>query len=241
MIFFALTDQIHHMKHTLLFNPEILRRKRRIHFIFLVLCFISGIFIFELSAQNPQENYMLTKTYKKESNQSITDLNSQDLMVDIQYFDGLGRPKQEIAYRQAGDGGDFVTHFAYDELGRQVKEYLPYVRSASLNIAPNPESELQQFYSSGASRATTSNPWSEVAYENSSLSRILKQAAPGDPWKLSEHNDDNSIKFSYETNSTNEVRHYGVTLTGGTPVLKYLNYYPSGQLYKNVTKNENWK
>src|SRR5690606_22834550 len=92
-----------------------------------------------------------------------------------------------------------------------------------------------------ASGATTSNPWSEVAYENSSLSRILKQAAPGDPWKLSELNDDNSIKFSYETNSANEVRHYGVTLTGGTPVLKYLNYYPSGQLYKNVTKNENWK
>ncbi|MPT33882.1 MAG: hypothetical protein E2604_02035, partial [Flavobacterium sp.] len=43
----------------------------------------------------------------------------------ITYFDGLGRPIQQNINKQSGNGKDLITHIEYD-LGRQLKEYLPY-------------------------------------------------------------------------------------------------------------------
>ncbi|HIB68754.1 MAG TPA: hypothetical protein EYO33_27605, partial [Phycisphaerales bacterium] len=37
-------------------------------------------------------------------------------------------PLQNVAYRQGGMGGDLITHFEYDALGREEKSFLPYNR-----------------------------------------------------------------------------------------------------------------
>src|SRR5699024_1916350 len=50
-----------------------------------------------------------------------------------------------------------------------------------------------------------------------------------------------AIYYSYETNTTNDIHHFGVELSGSSSSLKYYQKYPVGQLYKTVTKNENWK
>src|SRR5699024_2252615 len=183
-------------------------------------------------AQSEQENYILSKTYKIETSASIPAPNASQADVVIQYFDGLGRTKQEVAHRMAGNGGDLITHITYDALGRPVKEYLPLVRPASLELPGGDlPSQVEAYYSDSV-------PYSETVYENSALGRVVKEQGPGSDWKLS---GDQAIYYSYETNTTNDIHHFGVELSGSSSSLKYYQKYPVGQLYKTVTKNENWK
>src|SRR5690554_6522771 len=205
--------------------------------IFGVLLFC-GLLTTDMFAQSNNENYILSKTYKNPYTSPVVNPNALQAFVEITYYDGLGRAKQHIGHQQAGDGGDLITHIEYDALGRQIKEYLPYVRNASLDYDNSAKIQVETFYTNPANGPTTNNPWSETLFENSALNRVLKQAAPGDDWNI---NSENTIDFSYETNKTNEIHHYSVNTFGEDPILIYHQKYPVGQLYKTVTKTEHWR
>jgi RHS repeat-associated protein len=211
--------------------------------IFRCTVLILGAIIFGLaptkvSSQTGSENYVKTTTYKVESPGSISNPTPSQAAVEITYFDGLGRPKQKIAYQQAGDGGDLVTTFTYDGFGRQPLEFLPYGRtSATLNyIEDTNNAALLSFYGTPEFQST-SNPWSQKIFEDSPLNRVMEQAGPGSFWEIS---GGHTVKSSYETNSATEVHHFSVAYSGGTPVLHYDQKYPLGHLYKTVAKDENW-
>jgi hypothetical protein len=46
----------------------------------------------------------------------------------IQYFDGLGRPLQQVSTQATSSHQDMVQPFSYDAYGRETIKYLPYVR-----------------------------------------------------------------------------------------------------------------
>lgn len=217
-------------------GPFSLRPRLALAFILISLGSNIGIL-----AQDPTHNYIMTTTYKEARANEFQQIpDADEAVVVLTYFDGLGRPKQRIDHKQSGDGDDLVTSFAYDGFGRQPLEFLPFDRgSATLNyIADTGNAELLDFYADQEYGAT-GNPWSEKIFEESFLNRVLEQAAPGNKWKKE---DGHTIKFSYETNSNNEVHYYTVTLSSnGTPSLHYHQKYPKGQLYKTVTKTENWQ
>lgn len=196
------------------------------------------LFSYTVYGQNSDQNYIKTTTYKKPFSQSQQDPSPDKAVVEITYIDGLGRPKQKIAHKQSGNGDDLITHIEYDGFGRQPREFLPYERSASLDFDGNGSASTTSFYSNPSNGPTTSNPWSEKLFEESPLNRILKQAAPGDEWAM---NSGHEIKFDYETNNATEVHHFSVSFTGSTPGLTYEQKYLTGQLYKTVTKDENWQ
>ena len=202
------------------------------------------------------QNYIHKITYKKGYQESaLGSVPGNDKIETISYFDGLGRPVQSIAVRQGGKDAfymdtDLITPVVYDAYGRQVKEYLPFAASTNTgrydgNAVVNTHNYYLNNYGSELD-AIGSNPYSEKELESSPLNRILKQAAPGKSWKLGSNNE---VKFDYQTNITNEVRLFTVTLTYAnktyTPILgvSTLNngYYVAGELYKNITKDENWK
>jgi len=217
-------------------GPFSLRPRLALAFILISLGSNIGIL-----AQDPTHNYIMTTTYKEARANEFQQIpDADEAVVVLTYFDGLGRPKQRIDHKQSGDGDDLVTSFAYDGFGRQPLEFLPFDRgSATLNyIEDTGNAELLDFYADQEYGAT-GNPWSEMIFEESFLNRVLEQAAPGNKWKKE---DGHTIKFSYETNSNNEVHYYTVTLSSnGTPSLHYHQKYPKGQLYKTVTKTENWQ
>lgn len=217
-------------------GPFSLRPRLALAFILISLGSNIGIL-----AQDPTHNYIMTTTYKVAKDTVFPQTpDADEAVVVLTYFDGLGRPKQRIDHKQSGDGDDLVTSFAYDGFGRQPLEFLPFDRgSATLNyIEDTGNVELLDFYADQEYGAT-GNPWSEKIFEESFLNRVLEQAAPGNKWKKE---DGHTIKFSYETNSNNEVHYYTVTLSSnGTPSLHYHQKYPKGQLYKTVTKTENWQ
>ena len=195
------------------------------------------------------ENYVFTRTYRKAMTSPSEITSSSDVLESIAYFDGLGRGKQTIGIRQGTSGKDIVTHMEYDGFGRQTKEYLPYAATTQNglintgDVATATKTYYKAAYSTDfANVSLPTNAYSEKQIESSPLNRVLKQAAPGQDWRLGGGHE---IKFNYQTNEAGKIKIFGVsttfanntytpTLTGGAT------FYPAGVLYKTITKDENW-
>ncbi|SMO43824.1 RHS repeat-associated core domain-containing protein [Chryseobacterium rhizoplanae] len=183
------------------------------------------------------ENYIQTRTYIDSVKTSSTAVKQ---FHTVQYFDGLGRPKQVVNVKASPLGRDVVTHFEYDSFGRQVKDYLPVPQSNTLNgaIVPNPLSNATQPTIYGQEKI-----FAEKTLENSPLDRILQQKQVGTAWN------NKPVVFSYSANTNTDVRKYSTTTTfvenRTDSELKVANdtnalngFYKANQLYKNVVKDE---
>ncbi len=194
------------------------------------------------------ENYVFTRVYQK----PVTSPEATGVIENITYFDGLGRPKQQIGIKASPDQKDIVTHIEYDAYGRQAKQYLPFESNTtegllkSVNINTDINSYYKNTYTDDFIDVALSdiNAYSESVFEASPLNRILKQGAPGAAWKANSTSDnDHTIKFDWKTNTTNEVVYFEVTFTDNNkeqPQLVQGDYYGANQLYVNITKDENW-
>lgn len=185
-------------------------------------------------AQTNTQNWSKKTTYRE--------ANSGRPTSTVTYYDGLGRPIQKNVNKQSGSGKDMITHTEYD-MGRQLKEYLPY-----------PATTNDMSYQSGAQSATLNYaqysgqyPFSEKLVEASPLARTLKQGAPGNDWQVNPNADtDHTIKMDYQTNAANEVKNYFAVTTWDNANGVYMTqlqdkgYYAANRLYKTVTKDENW-
>lgn len=176
------------------------------------------------------ENYVQTKTYLDYNGTTPTKSSET-----VQYFDGLGRPKQIVNVKASPLGKDVVIPIEYDPFGRQVKDYFPVPQGSTLNgaITPNPLSNLS------SSPYGNEKIYSEKVLENSPLNRILEQKQVGNDWN------GKSVKFGYDTNGFNEVYQYITTtswIDGATKSslsLSSATVYAPNQLYKNSVKDEN--
>jgi len=196
---------------------------------------------------NPSQdlNYIISRNYKQASATPLVSPSPEQAQVQITYFDGLGRPMQQIVNQQSATGKDIVTHIEYDAFGRQTKEYLPFVgTNRNMTYDTSAQSNTLAFYNTAAYE-NTANPFSEKALEASPLNRLLKQAAPGTDWALGLGHE---IKFNYQTNATSEVKLYTVTTTWNATTEVYDTaldntagtiFYDENQLYKNITFDEN--
>ena len=196
---------------------------------------------------NPAQdkNYIITRTYKQASTTSIASPTPTQAKVGITYYDGLGRPIQQITNQQSDTGKDIVTHIEYDAFGRQTREYLPFVGSnKNMAFDSSAQNNTLSFYNI-SKYENTANPFSEKNLESSPLSRVLKQAAPGADWAMGQGHE---IKMDYQTNVASEVKLFTATATWNSTTGVYdtaLNntagttFYDANQLYKNVTFDEN--
>ncbi len=201
------------------------------------------------------ENYVQSISYQVGTTTgSVTD----DEKIETRtYLDGLGRPKQTIVKQGGGNKQDIITPVVYDDYGRQPKEYLPYANASqtpgtgslafrNMNTLLNDlEAYYLAKYPEAQVNATTINAYSEKHFEDAPLNRILEQGAPGKFWQVYPNSDtDHSVKFDYQTNTTADaVKLYRVTFTSGNteaPELSYVGTYDAGELYKTITKDENW-
>jgi RHS repeat-associated protein len=211
------------------------------HISLLLLAFFLAVNSFGQVLSN--ENFIYSSTPQKgiqEANYST--LTKADKIQSITYFDGLGRPMQSVAIGQGGNGEDIITPITYDSFGRQDKEYLPYTAVSNGTYRSTAVIDAATFYNT-AKYENTLNPFSEKLFEASPLNRVLQQAAPGNDWALSKNH---TIKIDYQTNTATEVKLFQVatllvTTTGlYNPTLSQSTNYAVGQLYKTITKDENW-
>ncbi len=217
------------------------------------LFLITGLVI----GQTDTENYVQTTTYKKEGVTILEIENNQvpsiDKIEDITYYDGLGRPIQQISAQAGGNGQDIIKYMSYDGYGRQVKEYLPFAdaeqtfNNSSLDYRPNILREIETFYKTRYSTeidTANPNPYTEKILEDSPLGRVLEQGAPGKTWQISDSSSGHTVKFKYQSNKASEVLHFKTIFPNQFETdkheLKYSGHYHRGELYKTITKDENW-
>ncbi|WP_395054670.1 DUF6443 domain-containing protein [Flavobacterium sp.] len=193
--------------------------------------------------QTTTENFTKVTTYKVETNTTIANPTIEQATQVVTYFDGLGRPIQTVASKQSSLGKNIVTPIEYDVYGRQVKEYLPYTtQTDGLEYEPNALHDIL-----GYPEYLNQNPFSKKFLEASPLNRVLKQAAPGISWIGSEtDNNDHTVKFNYQTNDSIEVKRFKVSADWDNTSQLYTTtfsddgFYEKNQLYKTITKDENW-
>ncbi|BFP42650.1 hypothetical protein FGF1_34950 [Flavobacteriaceae bacterium GF1] len=197
------------------------------------------------------ENYVFTRSFQRAMPTFTTSGTKEgDVYEAITYFDGLGRPLQQVDIKAARDRDDIITHMEYDGYGRQEKEWLPYHEPTGAlgSYRGDRASATQGYYKTNYAEDFTTlstpnvNAHTQKEFEPSPLNRVLKQAAPGQDWKLGNGHE---IGFGYHVNSQSNdaVAKFEVVFTGGNPEAPTLNKlsgaYATGELYKNVTYDEN--
>lgn len=199
------------------------------------------------------DNFIYTAKPRKATQASaLSALAKTDLTQNVTYFDGLGRPIQTIGIGQGGGANpsntDIVTHIEYDVFGRQEKEYLPYALANTGNdyLKTGAASATLNYYAAKypAEIVTPAfNAFSQKAFDSSPLNRVIKQAAPGNDWRLGGGHE---VKMEYQTNVANEVKLFTATATwdstSGLYAIAFINggsYYSAGQLNKTVIYDEN--
>lgn len=193
------------------------------------------------------DNYIYSRTYLT----PVTSENPSAQQIQaIQYFDGLGRPKQSIAIKATPKGNDLVTPIVYDGFGREVDSYLP-VSMASTNgaIQSLDPSGVINYYSSPRNTTTKDfdltdiKPFSHKELELSPLDRINKQYQVGNDWS------NKPIDFKYEANGDGEVKKFiatfnystfdsSLSIAPATDVNAVNGFYKENQLYKNTVTDE---
>ena len=173
------------------------------------------------------ENYIQSKIYLEPVTTSSSTAKQTET---VQYFDGLGRPKQIVNVKASPLGKDVITPIKYDQFGRQVQDYLPVPQGGTLNgaIIPDPLSNVS------STPYGTEKIYSEKILENSPLDRILGQKQVGTAW------DNKPVQFGYDANADGEVKKYTATFnyTTFTASLTLSGSYAVGQLYKNTVTDE---
>ncbi|SDQ82063.1 RHS repeat-associated core domain-containing protein [Chryseobacterium soldanellicola] len=171
------------------------------------------------------ENYVYSKTYLSDPT-----LSNPRTSETVQYFDGLGRPKQVVNVKASPQGKDVVTYIEYDNFGRQVKDYLPVPQSQTLNgaVVPTPLANATN------TPYGTEKIYSEKILESSPLDRVLQQKQVGNAW------DTKPVQFDYNANIDGDVKKYVATFNYSTSEssITQSGSYGTGQLYKNSITDE---
>ncbi|PRA92616.1 sugar-binding protein [Chryseobacterium sp. MYb7] len=146
-------------------------------------------------AQTTTENYVYSKVSLSEDGSKKSET--------IQYFDGLGRPKQTIQVKSTPLGQDIVMPVTYDQLGRQTRSILPVpMPTSNLGIQNVSEATANTYYG-------VPNAYSEQKLEASPLARVLETASPGAEWAM---NSGHTRKAAYEINkNSDKVKKFSFT------------------------------
>ncbi len=193
------------------------------------------------------QNYVYTIT-PRDTIADVSMLNDDQKIESVTYFDGLGRPMQNVGIGAGGSKQDIITHIDYDQYGRKDKDYLPVAVSNNaggykdIDLSTDLEDYYDAKFPNEWTGAQTPNPYSEKLYENSPLNRVLKQAAPGEDWKLGNGHE---IEFDRQSNGIGKVKLYNVLTTYDSSngiyntTLNEADHYDPNELFKTITYDEN--
>jgi RHS repeat-associated protein len=181
--------------------------------------------------------------------QDVIDAGNQDVRLTTKFLDGLGRPLQIVSRQSSPTAKDVVAPVEYDEFGREVYKYLPYVQTTGTNngfFKLNPFNEQTAFYQSSTYNPDLTNEqvfFSQTNYESSPLNRVTKSMAPGNSWTGTSKGtivdyqvntvNDNVIIWSIGYDILNNINDDATSIPiAGSP-------YGQGELFKNVRTDEN--
>ncbi|MFD2033694.1 DUF6443 domain-containing protein [Belliella marina] len=199
--------------------------------------FFLAVFLSVANGQNYVKRYIaLIPTASESTLKTGGNTTSQKHFT---YYDGLGRPMQEVQKQASPLGRDVIVPIVYDGFGRQAKSFLPYTRNngiAAGNYRPQAESEQNAFYDTHFEDTSGDFAFSENVFDGSPLNRIVESYSPGQPWaKTAIAANNRPIKVDYLANiAEDKVALWEVI--ADKPVA--YRFYNPGTLYKTATTDE---
>ncbi|EMR04153.1 RHS repeat-associated core domain protein [Cesiribacter andamanensis AMV16] len=159
------------------------------------------------------------------------------MAISTQYFDGLGRPIQAVSRQASPLKQDIIQPMAYDALGRQPKQFLPYVQGALGEYRPNGLQEQWDFYQQPpVAVASSGYAFAEQLFEASPLDRVIKSAAPGESWRM---DGDREVSFAWRSNTIATDGEIPIWQVNENSLLPQTNgTYRENQLYITTTTDE---
>lgn len=186
----------------------------------------------------PNQNYVMETEVLTEG---ITDvafvpnLNYHQRNSTWNYLNGLGSDMQTVVEGASPSEKDVVQPIIYDEYGMRSKQYLSYTIAQTTrpgNFRDSARKETTNFYADPPDGvANTSFPYAETVFDTSPQNKVLEQGSTGEAWQVSTGN---TIKIDRTTNAASDMLHWKIS---GNQ-LEAAGYYPTAQLKKTVTVNE---
>lgn len=206
--------------------------------------FLSSISLLAFS-QTSTKNYVKVMTARQPITSSIP-LSSYGnapttVTTDITYYDGLGRPFQEIMKQATPNSKDLVKPYWYDAFGRSGKDGLYYEADQTNGAYRSSQyTELTNFYATPPSNEVKSvnYPYSQETYENSPLGRVLEHNAPGDTWRPSGFGGSHTVDYLYRPNAGDNIRLITVN-NDNSQTLTATSNHPNDSLWVTSTMDEN--
>lgn len=187
-----------------------------------------------------QPRAMMTNNYIIKSIPTVpsttgTNLHYTECIQNVTYYDGLGYPVENIAFKASPDGSDLVTYQEYNSEYKESNSWLPAVMSDNNGDFV----ELETFKSKARNTYGDFTPYSNPIYDGSPLYRVKEQYGPGQNWRTAKK----SAKIEYLTNNVieNHVLTCEVFKITDTKVVVHYGYYASGLLHVTKTTDEDGK
>jgi RHS repeat-associated protein len=133
------------------------------------------------------ETIVLIKDIVNESQLDALQILESEKNVNINYFDGLGRPMQSVTVQGSPLFHDLVQSVVYDAQGREANKYLPLIINETNGFyKPNSGIINPDIGTSGtaANFYNDSRPFREAIFEPSPVNRKTKTYGPGNDWKV---------------------------------------------------------
>jgi RHS repeat-associated protein len=179
------------------------------------------------------------KPFTSDTMLSSTNRIVQEVKQNTEYTDGLGRPIQIVLKSISPNGFDLVSSMIYDSLGREAFKYLPYISPGTDgNFKLSPFTEQSSFSSRYYNPLSNANGetffYSRLDFEPSPINRITAGYPQGNSWVG--NGAGISLQYSFNIISDSVVIWTIPTSQGSTP--SSYGFYGYGQLFKNITINE---
>ncbi len=153
------------------------------------------------------------------------------VMQSITYYDGLGRPQQQVARAAGPSREDIITPIEYDAFGRVPKAYLPYAKAGGSGQFDGAYlSGLGSYYGSSLAYAdgAKGNFYSRTIFEDSPLKRPLQSFGAGEQ--------NAAVTTTYVTNTAGEVPL--ITYDFSNSKVNSTTTYGAGKLYGTVVTDQ---
>ncbi|MEM9859238.1 MAG: DUF6443 domain-containing protein [Bacteroidota bacterium] len=188
-------------------------------------------------------NYIITKAARVPIQNDLGSAVAGQVNQTIVFYDGLGRPMEEVVWHGGTSSHDIITPITYDGAGRQTRQYLPLpLQNNNGFFQPINDALTAQsgYYTSLYGTNDGDHAYAETQFEASPLNRPLKQGAPGVAWQPDANPaimTDNVVHYGYNLNTLSD-KVYLWAIDISTDAFKASGYYPANQLTKTVTTDE---
>ena len=144
------------------------------------------------------------------------------------FYDGLGRPAQEVYCGYSSSLRTRIKIYSYDVKGRQSQTYLPFAcsRLGQDDSFVNFPTQKQNEYYGGK------YPYTETEYDGSPLDRVISTTRPGGEYRSGSER--HSVAYSYGLNAADDV----LSLSVSSDSLSVDGLHPAGTLYKTTVTDE---